>query len=109
VRLVYDKRNKCELKKIKGQIYKGNLGFYKNTKDILGLLVKNSLNLNSFPPIPPNFGGNENLGLEGIGRNECSISFPSLKLLNKEKKRIFLKYSFFSIPFHSFPPFQTEC
>jgi hypothetical protein len=65
VQLVYDKRNKCELKKIKGQIYKGNLGFYKNTKDILGLLVKNSLNLNSFPHIPPNFGGNENLGFRG--------------------------------------------
>jgi hypothetical protein len=65
VRLVYDKRNKRELKKIKGQIYKGNLGFYKNTKDILGLLVKNSLNLNPFPPIPPNFGGNENLGFGG--------------------------------------------
>jgi hypothetical protein len=62
VQLVYDKRNKRELKKIKCQIYKGNLGFYKNTKDILGLLVKNSLNLNPFPPIPPNFGGNENLG-----------------------------------------------
>jgi hypothetical protein len=27
--------------------------------------VKNSLNLNSFAPIPPNFGGNENLGFEG--------------------------------------------
>jgi hypothetical protein len=65
VRLIYDKRNKRELKKIKGQIYKGNLGFYKNTKDILELLVKNSLNLNPFPPIPPNFGRNENLGFVG--------------------------------------------
>ena len=65
MRLVYDKRNKRELKKIKGQIYKGNLGFYKNTKDILGLLVKNLLNLNPFPPIHPNFGGNENLGFGG--------------------------------------------
>ena len=65
MRLVYDKRNKRELKKIKGQIYKGNLGFYKNTKDILGLLVKNSLNLNSFPSIPLNFGVNENLGFGG--------------------------------------------
>ena len=65
MRLVYDKRNKRELKKIKGQIYKGNLGFYKNTKDILGLLVKNSLNLNSFPSIPLNFGGNKNLGFGG--------------------------------------------
>ena len=65
MRLVYDKRNKRELKKIKSQIYKGNLGFYKNNKDGLGLLVKNSLNLNSFPPIPPNFGGNENLRFGG--------------------------------------------
>jgi hypothetical protein len=67
--LVYDKRNKRELNKIKGKIYKGNLGFYKNTKDILGLLVKNSLNLNLFPPIPHNFGGNENLGF-GENREE---------------------------------------
>ena len=37
--------------KIKGWIYKG----------ILGVLVKKSLNLISFPHIPPNFGGNENL------------------------------------------------
>ena len=65
MRLVYDKRNKRELKKIKGQIYKSNLGFYKNTKDILGLLMKNSLNLNPFPSISLNFGGNENLGFEG--------------------------------------------
>ena len=65
MRLVYDKRNKHELKKIKGQIYKSNFGFNKNTKDILELLVKNSLNLNSFSPIPPNFGGNENLGFGG--------------------------------------------
>ena len=55
-----------KLKKIKSQIYKGNLGFYKNTKDILGRLVKKSLNLNPFPFIPPNFGGNKNLG---FGRN----------------------------------------
>ena len=54
-----------KLRKIKGQIYKGNLGFYKNTKGILGHLVKKLLNLNPFPPIPPNFGGNENLGFEG--------------------------------------------
>ena len=51
-----------KLRKIKGQIYKGNLGFYKNTKANLGRLVKKSLNLNPFPSIPPNFGGNENLG-----------------------------------------------
>ena len=37
--------------KIKGWIY----------RDILGVLVKNSLNLISFLPIPPNFEGNENL------------------------------------------------
>ena len=34
-----------------GWIYKG----------ILGVLVKNSLNLILFSPIPPNFGRNENL------------------------------------------------
>jgi hypothetical protein len=54
-----------KLRNIKCQIYKGNLGFYKNTKGILGRLVKKSLNLNSFPPIPPNFEGNENLGFGG--------------------------------------------
>ena len=37
--------------KINGWIYMG----------ILGVLVKNSLNLILFPPISPNFGGNENL------------------------------------------------
>ena len=37
--------------KIKGWISKG----------ILGILVKNSLNLISFSLIPPNFGRNENL------------------------------------------------
>ena len=37
--------------KINGWIYRG----------ILGVLVKNSLNLISFSPIPSNFGGNENL------------------------------------------------
>ena len=36
--------------KIKNWIYMG----------ILGVLVKKSLNLIIFPPIPPNFGGNEN-------------------------------------------------
>ena len=36
--------------KIKGWIYRG----------ILGVLVKKSLNLIPFPPIPLNFGGNEN-------------------------------------------------
>ena len=37
--------------KINGWIYRG----------ILGVLVKNSLNLIPFPLIPPNFEGNENL------------------------------------------------
>ena len=37
--------------KIKGWIYRG----------ILEVLVKKSLNLILFPPISPNFGGNENL------------------------------------------------
>ena len=37
--------------KIKSWIYRG----------ILGVLVKKSLNLIPFLPIPPNFGGNENL------------------------------------------------
>jgi hypothetical protein len=54
------------LRKIKGQIYKGDLGFYKNTKGFLEFLVKKSLNLNPFPLIAPNFGRNENLG---FGRN----------------------------------------
>ena len=58
-------KNTMETEEKKYQIYKGNLGFYKNTKDILGRLVKKSLNLNPFPPIPPNFGGNENLRFGG--------------------------------------------
>jgi hypothetical protein len=58
-------RNTMKTEEIKGQIYKGNLEFYKNTKGILGRLVKKSLNLNSFIPIPPNFGRNENLGFGG--------------------------------------------
>ena len=37
--------------KINSWIYRG----------ILGILIKFSLNLNPFPPIPPNFGGNKNL------------------------------------------------
>ena len=32
-----------------------------NIQGYFGSLVKKSLNLISFPPIPPNFGGNENL------------------------------------------------
>ena len=31
------------------------------SRDILGVLIKNSLNLTQFPPIPPNFIENENL------------------------------------------------
>ena len=54
-----------KLRKIKGQIYKGNLRFYKNIRGILGCLVKKSLNLNPFLSIPPNFGGNENLKFGG--------------------------------------------
>ena len=54
-----------KLRKIKGQIYKGDLGFYKITKGNFGRLVKKSLNLNPFLPIPPNLGGNENLGFGG--------------------------------------------
>ncbi len=34
-------------------------------KDILRVLVKHSLKKISFPPIPPNFRGNENLGSGG--------------------------------------------
>jgi hypothetical protein len=55
--------------------------------------------------------------LEGIGRNECSILFPSLKLPNKGMVFSFhsipsylnfqtgewKEYSYFSIPFHSIP------
>jgi hypothetical protein len=89
--------------------------------------MKKSLNTISFPPIPPNFGENENLGFEGKRRNEYSIPFPSLKLPNKRtipsysfllklpnrgKEKIFLKYIyiyiyiymyffFYSIPFLS--------
>ena len=55
--------------KIKGWIYRG----------ILGVLVKKSLNLISFPPTPPNFEGNKFWGFKGIEMNECSllpIPFP---------------------------------
>ena len=41
--------------KIRGWIYSG----------ILGVLVKKLLNLTPFPPIPPNFRGNENLRFSG--------------------------------------------
>jgi hypothetical protein len=62
--------------------------------------VKISLNKISFPPISPNFEGNENWGLEGIERNECSIPFPSLKLPNKG-----MIFPFLLIP--SYLNFQT--
>ena len=48
-------------------------------RDILGVLVKKSLNLISFPPIPPNFGGMKIWGFKEIERNEYSlllIPFP---------------------------------
>ena len=77
---------------LKSQIYQGNLGFYKNIKGILGRLVKKSLNLNPFPPIPPNFGGMKIQGLEGIGRNEC---FQSLHL-NSQRREWFLSLPFLS-------------
>jgi hypothetical protein len=65
--------------------------------------VKKSLNLNPFPPIIlflPILGGMKIWGLEGIGRNECSIPFPSLKLQNKG-----MIFPFPSIP--SYLNFQT--
>ena len=49
--------------KINGWIYMG----------ILGVLVKKSLNLISFPLIPPNFGGMKIWDFKGIERNECSL------------------------------------
>ena len=36
-----------------------------NQRGILGVLTKISLNLNTFPPIPPNFEGNKNLRFRG--------------------------------------------
>jgi len=36
----------------------------------LGVLVKNSLNLVSFLPTPPNFRRNENMRFKGIERND---------------------------------------
>ena len=56
---------------IKGWIYRG----------ILGVLVKNSLNIILFSPIPPNFGGMKNWGFKSIERNECfllHIPFPPI-------------------------------
>ena len=42
-------------------------------RDILGVLVKYSLNLILLPPIPSNFGGMKIWGFKGIERNECSF------------------------------------
>ena len=60
------------------------LNLYFKIKDwpyrgILGVIVKNSLNLILFPPIPPNFGRMKILDFKGIEKNECSllpIPFP---------------------------------
>jgi hypothetical protein len=64
-----------------------NLGFKKNVKGILRVLVKIS-----FPPIFPILWGMKIWDLEGKGRNECSIPFPSLKLQTR-------KWYFHSFPF----------
>ena len=42
-------------------------------RDILGVLVKNSLNLISFPPILHNFDGIKIWGFKGIKRNDCFL------------------------------------
>ena len=81
-------------------------------RDILRVLVKKSLNLILFPPIPPNFGGMKIWDFKGIEKNECyflfkllnkRMNFPffPLKLLNKKIE----EYSKIII-FHSilFPP-----
>jgi hypothetical protein len=44
-----------ELRKIKGKIYKSNLGFYKNTKSILGRLVKKIIKPKSIPSYSSQF------------------------------------------------------
>ena len=80
----------------------------------MGVLVKNPLNLIPFPPIPPNFGENENLRFKG-NREECVFPptnsipsnlnsqkspFPPLKLPNKgieEYSKIILFISFHSL------------
>ena len=61
---------------------------------ILGVLTKNSLNLNLFPPIPPNFEGNKNLRFWG---KKGGMSVPSqlfyfltLKLPNKRTNLPFI-------------------
>ena len=57
--------------KIKGWIY----------MDILGVIVKKSLNLIPFPQIPPNFEEMKIWDFKGIERNECSlllIPFPPI-------------------------------
>ena len=49
--------------KIKDQIY----------RSILGVLVKNSLNLISFPHFSPNFRGIKIWDFKRLKRNECSL------------------------------------
>ena len=63
MKLFYDNITIKPYFKIKGWIYRG----------IFGVLVSNSLNLISFPPIPPNFGGIKIWGFKGIEKNECSL------------------------------------
>ena len=48
-------KNTMETKEKKCQIYKGNLGFYKNTKGILGRLVKKIIKFKSIPSYSSQF------------------------------------------------------
>ena len=101
--------------KIKSWIYRG----------ILGVLVKKSLNLILFLPIPPNFREMKIWDFKGIENNECfilPILFPpiktpkkgnelfilSIKTPKQGKGRIFESYSFHSFPFYSIPSSQTR-
>ena len=82
--------------KIKGWKYRG----------ILEVLVKNSLNLISFPLILPNFRGNENLRF-WWNREEwvfplTHFIFSHLKSQTREKKNILKLIFFHSFPFHYF-------
>ena len=86
----------------------------------MGVLVKKSLNLISFPPIPSNFGGMKIWGFKEIKRNECSLysfhslpfklpnkvidfSFLSLKLPNKRREEYFKIILFILFHFILFP------
>ena len=64
-----------KLRKIKDQIYKGNLGFYKNTKGILGRLVKKSLT--------PRLGGRK--GMEWNGKIRIFFFFPLFGSLSRRE------------------------